>query len=199
MTACGNCHLKLGHAKKICTFSPCKSAFSCGCLSKHNNEKLERSNLDKEVSRLEGKPKTAVKDLDNANRTADKVVNSASKRNEDVIVCEMPDRYTSGGLKNWVLLHNDVAIVQRHLKGKLPSREIVKKLLDDIVIKGTTHPETSSSSSHTSRIYSDVRKQTDYRMSSQKRLLSEEYSIAFPTDHNKKSCVSMCPQVESDF
>ena len=45
LSACGNCHLKLGHTRKICTFSPCKSSFSCGILSKHSSEKLERSNL----------------------------------------------------------------------------------------------------------------------------------------------------------
>lgn len=39
LSACGNCHLKLGHSRKICTFSPCKSAFSCGILSKHSSKK----------------------------------------------------------------------------------------------------------------------------------------------------------------
>ena len=45
LSTCGNCHLKLGHTRKICTFSPCKSSFSCGILSQHSSEKLERSNL----------------------------------------------------------------------------------------------------------------------------------------------------------
>ena len=53
LSACGNCHLKLGHASKICTFSPYKSACSCGIVSKHGSEKLERSNLEKEINRLE--------------------------------------------------------------------------------------------------------------------------------------------------
>ena len=29
---CGNCHLKLGHTKKSCDFSPCRSAYSCGYI-----------------------------------------------------------------------------------------------------------------------------------------------------------------------
>ena len=33
LSTCGNCHLKLGHTKRICTFSPCRSAFSCGINS----------------------------------------------------------------------------------------------------------------------------------------------------------------------
>ena len=64
LSACGNCHLKLGHTRKICTLSPCKSAFPWGILSKHSSEKLERSNLEKEINRLEGKLRTAGKDVD---------------------------------------------------------------------------------------------------------------------------------------
>ena len=109
----------------------------------------------------------------------------------------MPDRYTSNGLRNWVLLNKDVAVVQKHLKGKLPSRENVKKLLDNIVIKGNTQTTISSTSFTDTSIYCDVRKQTDHRMSSHKRLLSEEYAIRFPTE--KKSCVTMCEQEENDF
>ena len=112
LSTCGNCHLKLGHTRKICTFSPCKSAFSCGILSKHSSEKLERSNLEKEINRLEGKLRTAAKDVENTTREADKVINSSSRQMEDVIINEMPDRYTSYGLRNWALLNKDVAILQ---------------------------------------------------------------------------------------
>ena len=47
---------------------------------------------------------------------------------------EMPNRYLSSGLRNWALLNRDVATLQKHLKGKLPSRENVQKLLNYIVI-----------------------------------------------------------------
>ena len=93
-------HLKLGHTRKICTFSPCRSAFSCGILSKHSSKKLERSNLEKEINRLEGKLRTAAKDVENTARAADKVINSSSRQIEDVIINEMPNRYTSYGLRN---------------------------------------------------------------------------------------------------
>ena len=182
LSACGNCHLKLGHTRKICTFSPCKSAFSCGILSKHSSEKLERSNLEKETNRLKGKLRTAAKDVENTTCAADKVINSSSRQIEDVIINEMPDRYTSYGLRNWALLNKDVVILQRNLKGKLLSRENVKKLLNNIVMKGTDCSKSSSTRVSDTSIYSDVRKQTDHRMTSQKRLLSEEYAINFPTE-----------------
>ena len=181
LSAYGNCHLKLGHTRKICTFSPCKSAFSCGILSKHSSEKLERSNLEKDINRLKGKLRTAAKDVENTTCAADKVINSSSRQIEDVIINEMPDRYTSYGLRNWALLNKDVAILQRNLKGKLPSCENVKKLLDNIVMKGTDCSKSSSTRVSDTSIYSDVRKQTDHRITSQKRLLSEEYAITFPT------------------
>ena len=179
ISACGNCHLKLGHTRKICTFSPCKSAFSCGILSKHSSENLESSNLEKEIDRLEG---TAAKDVENTTCAADKVINSSSRQIEDTIINEMSDRYTSNGLRNWALLNKDVAILQRNLKGKLLSRENVKKLLDNIVMKGTDCSKSSSTRVSDTSVYSDVRKQTDRRMTSQKRLLSEEYAITFPTE-----------------
>ena len=112
-----------------------------------------------------------------------------------LIINEMPDRYTSYGL--WALLNKDVAILQRNLKGKLPSRENVKKLLDNIIMKGTDCSKSSSTRVSDTSIYSDVRKQTDHRMTSQKRLLSEEYAINFPTE--KKSCVTMSTQDQTDF
>ena len=79
----------------------------------------------------------------------------------------------------------------------MPSRENVKKLLDNIVMKGTNCSKSSSTHVSFTSIYSDVRKQTDHRMTSQKRLLSEEYAINFPTE--KKSCVTMSTQEQADF
>jgi ribosomal protein S27AE len=43
---CGNCHLKLGHTKKICEYSPCESAYLCGSLTKHSSEKMVTTTLE---------------------------------------------------------------------------------------------------------------------------------------------------------
>lgn len=82
--------------------------------------------------------------MENTALAADKVINSSFRQIEDVIINEMPDRYTSHGLRNWAFLNKDVAILQRNLKGKLPSRENVKKLLGNIVMKGTDCCKSSS-------------------------------------------------------
>ena len=120
--------------------------------------------------------------MENTALAADKVINSSFRQIEDVIINEMPDRYTSHGLRNWAFLNKYVAILQRNLKGKLPSRDNVKKRLGNIVMKGTDFCKSSSTRVSDTSIYSDVRKQTDHRMTSQKRLLSEEYAITYP--HN---------------
>ncbi|CAB3991458.1 Hypothetical predicted protein [Paramuricea clavata] len=77
LSVCSNCQLKLGHTKKICSLSPCQSAYSCGFLSKHSSEKSVRTALDREVSRIQNKLTTAKKEMENAGRAAAKVTNSA--------------------------------------------------------------------------------------------------------------------------
>ncbi len=163
LTTCGNCHLKLGHTRKRCNYSPCKSAYSCGNLSKHVSDKLKISTLQREIAKLEGNLVTAQSEIQNAESAVNKVMTSVPKQIEDVIVAELPRRYSPYGQRNWTLLNKDVAILQKNLHGKLPSRQNVLQLLHSVVL------DSSSSL-------------TDHRMSSQKRLLSNQYGIVFPTD-----------------
>ena len=160
---CGNCHLKLGHTKKRCEYSPCKSAYSCGFTSKHGVEKMEITTLQREVAKLELSLIAARNEVQNAERVTEKVLSSASKQIEDCIVQEFPDRYTSFGRRNWAVFNKDVALLQKNLQGRLPSRENVMALVHSVVFNSST----------------------DHRMSSQKRLLSNEYGIVFPTDTSK--------------
>ena len=185
LSMCGKCHLKLGHTKKSCTFSPCKSAFSCGQLSKHADAKAQRVSIDKDIGRLRVKLTKAQKDVEDAGRAAERLNNSASKRIEDVVITEMPDRYVTNGLRNWSLLNRDVATLQKRLNGKLPSRENVQKLLKDIVDvtaskarRGKVYQRSSCTITNASP--SIFPSETDHRMSSQKRLLSDDYAITFP-------------------
>ena len=78
---------------------------------------------------------------------------SIPKQIEDVIVAELPCRYAPNGHRNWTLLNKDVAILQKNLHGKLPSRQNVLQLLHSVILDSSIPL-------------------TDHRMSSQKRLLS---------------------------
>ncbi len=88
LTTCGNCHVKLGHTRKRCNYSPCKSAYSCGNLSKHVSDKLKISNLQREIAKLEENPVTAQSEIQNAESAVNKVMTSVLKQIEDVIVAE---------------------------------------------------------------------------------------------------------------
>ena len=181
LSTCGNCHLKLGHTKKICTFSPCKSAFSCGILSKHANEKAQRTAIEKDITRARVKLSKAQKEVNDASQAADKLTHSVSKRIEDIIIAERPDRYVSFGLRNWALLNKDVATLQKHLKGKLPSRENVQRLLDEFVNTKTSVTSKSKQVSSCTSNRPSAFSETDHRMSSHKHLLAENYAIKFPS------------------
>ena len=62
-----------------------------------------------------------------------KVTNTSSKRIEDIIVKEFPQRYIARGFRNWVFLNHDVVCLAEKLEGVLPTRDNVLPLLNDIV------------------------------------------------------------------
>lgn len=67
----------------------------------------------------------------------------------------------------------------------------MKKLLDNIVMKGTDCSKRSSTRVSFTSLYSDC------RMTLQNRLFSEEYAINFLKE--KKLCVTMSTQEQTDF
>ena len=93
LSVCGNCHLKTGHTRKACQFSPCRSAFSCGILAKHNDKKSLRASISKDVTSLQSQLRKAETDLNCAKTTMEKAKNSSSKRIEDILLDQKPDRY----------------------------------------------------------------------------------------------------------
>ena len=137
LNSCGNCHLKLGHTRKACGFIPCRSAFSCGMLSKHNNQKSKRSALVKNIAQLESKLTAANKDVENARMAIEKVQNSSQKKIEDILLDEQPHRYVVNRLLNWLKLNKYVALLQSKLKGTVPTRDNVMSLLRSVVINSS--------------------------------------------------------------
>ena len=62
----GKCHLKLGHMKKQCNYSPCKSEYSCQNISKHTGDKIKIFTLQREIAELKGNLTTAQNEIQNA-------------------------------------------------------------------------------------------------------------------------------------
>ena len=108
-----------------------------------------------------------------------KVQSSNSKRIEEIVVKELPQRYVSCGLRNWALLNADVVRLAEKLRGILPTRENVLPLLSSIVSK-----------QNDGQLLSDTAPRPSAGCGShvlpQKRLLEEEYAICYPTT-NKRS------------
>ena len=106
-----------------------------------------------------------------ARTAAERLNNSSDKRIADILMNQEPQRYiTPCGSRNWLVLNKDVALLQRHLKGTIPTRTNFMSLLHTVVRK--TEARSASSSTQT-------RRDTDHRMAPQKRVLEEEYSIKF--------------------
>lgn len=90
--------------------------------------------MQREIAKLEGNLSTAQNKIQNAEIAINKVTTSVPKQIEDVIVAELPRRYTLDGHSNWTLLNKDVAILQKNLQGKLPSRQNVLQLLESVIL-----------------------------------------------------------------
>ena len=90
LSVCSNCHLKTGHTRKACQFSPCRSAFSCGILAKHNDQKSLRASISKDVTSLQNQLQKAETDLNCAKTAMEKAKNSSSKRIEDLLLDQKP-------------------------------------------------------------------------------------------------------------
>lgn len=150
-----------------------KSAFSCGILAKHSEQKSERSTIEKTIKKLNSKLTKTQSDVQHARMVVQKVSNSNSKCIEDIVVKEFPQRYVSCGLRNWALLNADVVLLAEKMKGSLPTRENVLPL-SDIVRKQDTGKffDTAAPRPHTD---------CGSRVLPQKRILEEEFAIRYPT------------------
>ena len=82
------------------------------------------------------------------------------------IIASNPAKYISNGVKNWALLNEHIALLQKKCNGKLPPRQTVTRLLHEAVRK------------HEMRI--TVPHPREKGINPKKRILEEEYAINFP-------------------
>ena len=139
-----------------------------------NRQKSERSTIEKTIKKLNSKLTKTQSDVQHARMVVQKVGNSNSKRIEDIVVKEFPQRYVSCGLRNWALLNADVVLLAEKMKGSLPTRENVLPLLSDIVRKQDTGKFFDTAAPR-------PRADCGSRVLPQKRILEEEFAIRYPT------------------
>ena len=73
-----------------------------------------------------------------------------------------------------------MATLQKRLKGKLPLRENVQTLLDEIVNTNSLNSCKAKQESSCTATSTSAFSETDHRISSHKHLLAENYAIKFP-------------------
>lgn len=137
---CSNCH-KRNHTVRSCVEEKCQSAFSCGDISKHSDEKMVMQEKKRAISALETSVRKLNQELTARMATYDHVNQSVNKRIEEMLCEEFPSEYIENQHRNWLKIQRDVSIIKKHVKGdRLPSKEIVKNILER---KDTTVTEIS--------------------------------------------------------
>jgi hypothetical protein len=127
---CSNCHLR-NHTVRTCIGDRCASAFLCGDLSKHSDEKLAFQGKKRAITALESSANKIRSELTARQAAYSRVNNSVNKRFENMLVEEFPDEYTNEcGVKNWLKIQQDVSAVKKYFPDKsLPSRQAVKTFI----------------------------------------------------------------------
>lgn len=144
-TACGQCHLRIGHTRRNCTLSPCKSVYSCGLIDKHPDQKRHKKALESEKSQLQRKIAKLQAEHDSYVKAKTSIDQSKTKVIEDRLLGECPSRYVNAnGTKNWMQLNKDVAILERQLTVKdvgLPDRRsmmtLLKNTMEESLLNGS--------------------------------------------------------------
>lgn len=135
--ACGQCHLRIGHTRRNCSLSPCKSVYSCGLIDKHPDQKQQKKALENQKTQLQRKIAKLQAEHDSYAKAKTSVENSKAKGIENELLSACPSRYISAnGNKNWMLLNKDVALLEKKINIKeygLPDRRSIMTLLNNAI------------------------------------------------------------------
>ena len=146
-SSCGQCHLRLGHTRRNCTLSPCKSVYSCGLIEKHPDAEKNMKALENETAQLQRKIQELQSEHDSYVKAKTSTDRCKSKVIEGKLLAESPTRYiNASGSKNWMLLNKDVAVLEKKLNINecgLPDRKSMMTLLSESTkeYSSTSHPK----------------------------------------------------------
>lgn len=156
---CSNCHQR-SHTVRSCKEDKCDSAFFCGDLSKHTNEKFAFPGKKRAIVALETSVKKMKQDLTARQTAFSRVTNAVNKNVEEILVEEFPNDYVENGVRDWLKIQQDVAFVKKNFRrGSLPSREMVKTLMeqkyqDNVLQLNSSKPKRQRSSAIESKLAS---------------------------------------------
>ena len=79
---CHNCHMRLGHTARNCTFEQCNSIYSCGEEKLHPAENSRLKQMRQSIRKMEDEIGQLDKELENRQAAVDKVNSSKTNRIE---------------------------------------------------------------------------------------------------------------------
>ena len=130
---CHNCHMRLRHTSRNCTFERCETIYSCGQEKLHPAEFAELRQIRQSINKLEKEIQQLSSDMENRAAAVSKVKNSVTKRIESELLEEDDESYTDNGFRNWQLLRKHVYAIQeyskKYLNGKIPPKHQLKNVL----------------------------------------------------------------------
>ncbi|KAL9977483.1 hypothetical protein ACROYT_G014891 [Oculina patagonica] len=112
---CSNCHYK-NHTVCSCQMEKCKSAFFCGEITRHPDEKMKLQEQKNKIKALETSATKLEQELRSREAAFDRVHGSVNKQLEDMLLEEYPEEYVQNKSRNWLKIQQDIAFVKKSLR-----------------------------------------------------------------------------------
>ena len=121
--SCSLCHRRENHNRVNCPYKPykCESAFTCGDLEKHKDEKDQLKQLQQELNTEKQKLKKLELQLKSKKESQTKTVISFNSQMRNRLVESNHAKYLSKeGKEKWRVINMDLSLLDQHFKGKVP-------------------------------------------------------------------------------
>ena len=132
-TLCRNCHMRLGHNARNCTFDKCGSVYECGEEKLHSGE-VNVKHIAQTLKKLSNEKDKLTAELESRKSAAENVHDSIINRLENLLLEADPSSYHVRGVKNWSLLRKHVFVLRNYceatLHGRIPPKHDILKCLN---------------------------------------------------------------------
>ena len=171
-TFCRNCHMRLGHNARNCTFDKCSSIYQCGEDKFHPGE-VNLKQMAQTSKKLKNDREKLTAELKSRKSAAENINESILNRLENSLLEADPSSYHVHGVKNWSLLRHHVFALRKYcettLRGRIPPKHEVLNCL-----------KTALTSNSCAGTYASL-KQSKRRRENPAKSILEGHGIQFPT------------------
>ena len=131
---CHNCHMRLRHTSRNCTFEQCTTIYSCGEEKLHPVEISRLKQIRQSISKLDKEIQQLRQEIETRQAAVNNVNNLVTKRIETELLEADECAYIENGVRNWQLLRTHVYALEcyskRNLNGKIPPKHQIKSVLN---------------------------------------------------------------------